>query len=192
MFGGKELSENDEWVQASIQFALDGFVGAQAIKKVPTILRPIAQYFIPALRNISAHHQAARRAAVPLLTRREKTGEEALDLLYWMAQEAKGDEADKDFIASILLKVSFAAIHTSAAAPSQLLYDLCAMPEYIGPLRREVESVLNIDGTVDKRGFHKLVKLDSIMKESQRLNPLLLGSLYLRRCKTFSWLTRVS
>lgn len=92
-----------------------------------------------------------------------------------MAQEAKGDEADKDFIASILLKVSFAAIHTSAAAPSQLLYDLCAMPEYIEPLRREVESVLNIDGTVDKRGFHKLVKLDSIMKESQRLNPLLLG-----------------
>ena len=63
---------------------------------------------------------------------------------------------------------------------------------YIEPLRREVESVLNMDGTVDKRGFHKLVKLDSIMKESQRLNPLLLGPLYLQLHKTFSWLTRVS
>ncbi|KAF2764143.1 putative cytochrome P450 [Teratosphaeria nubilosa] len=174
MFGGKELSENDEWVQASIQFALDGFIGAQAIKKYPVFLRPIAQYFIPALRNIAKHHRAAERAAVPLLARREQTGEQARDLLCWMAQDAKGHERDKKFIASILLKVSFAAIHTSAAAPSQLLYDLCCRREYIEPLRLEVESVLDIDGNVDKRGFDKLLKLDSIMKESQRLNPLLL------------------
>jgi cytochrome P450 len=175
MFGGKELSENDEWVQASIQFALDGFIGAQAIKKVPVVFRPIAQYFILALRKISRHHRAAQRAAVPLLTRREKDNEKALDLLYWMAQDAKGSEKDKDFLASILLKVSFAAIHTSAAAPSQLLYDLCTMPEYIEPLRREVESVLDIEGNVDKRGFNNMLKLDSIMKESQRHNPLLLS-----------------
>ncbi|KAF4556517.1 Cytochrome P450-like protein 93 [Elsinoe fawcettii] len=174
MFGGPELAENDEWVQASIQFAFDGFIGAQAIKKVPYFLRPIAQYFIPALRNITKHHRSAEKAAVPLLTRREVNDEKALDLLYWMAQDAKADEQDKKFLASILLKVSFAAIHTSAAAPSQLVYDLCAMPEYIEPLRREVESVLGSDGKVDKRGFNSMVKLDSIMKESQRHNPLLL------------------
>ncbi|TKX26518.1 cytochrome P450-like protein 1 [Elsinoe australis] len=174
MFGGPELSENDEWVQASIQFAFDGFIGAQAIKKVPYLLRPIAQYFIPALRNITKHHRSAEKVAVPLLTRRETNDEKALDLLYWMSKDAKGDEQDKKFIASILLKVSFAAIHTSAAAPSQLMFDLCSMPEYIEPLRQEVESVLDSDGKVDKRGFNSMVKLDSIMKESQRHNPLLL------------------
>ncbi|KAG8628254.1 hypothetical protein KVT40_004127 [Elsinoe batatas] len=174
MFGGSELSENDEWIQASINFALDGFIGAQAIKKVPYFLRPIAQYFIPALQNISEHHKSARTVAIPLLTRRERLQEKALDLLYWMAQDAKGKERDQAFLASILLKVSFAAIHTSAAAPSQLVFDLCAMPEYIEPLRREVESVLDSNGMVDKRGFNSMVKLDSIMKESQRHNPLLL------------------
>ena len=92
-----------------------------------------------------------------------------------MADQAQGSEKDKKFIAGILLKVSFAAIHTSAAAPSQLIFDLCAMPEYIEPLRREMETAMTPDGVIDKQGFVKLVKLDSIMKESQRFNPLLLS-----------------
>lgn len=175
MFGGKELSENDEWVQASIQFALDGFIGAQAIKKVPWMFRDIAQFFIPALRRIKQHHRAAEKACVPLLKRRELTGEKANDLLYWMAKDAKGDEKDPKFISSIMLKVSFAAIHTSAAAPSQLLYDLCQRPEYIEPLRQEVESLLDSDGRIGDRELNKMFKLDSIMKESQRHNPLLLS-----------------
>ena len=49
------------------------------------------------------------------------------------------------------------------------------MPEYVEPLRKEVESVLDPDGNIDKKSFGQLVKLDSIMKESQRFNPLLLS-----------------
>lgn len=92
-----------------------------------------------------------------------------------MADQAQGPEKDKKFLAGILLKVSFAAIHTSAAAPSQLIFELCAMPEYIEPLRRETEMAMAPNGIIDKQGFVKLVKLDSIMKESQRFNPLLLS-----------------
>ena len=175
MFGGTVLSENKEWIKASIAFAIDGFIGAQAIKKFPEPIKPIAQYFLPELRNIKKHYEAAERAAIPLLEQRERDGEKAMDLLYWMADQAQGSEKGKKFIAGILLKVSFAAIHTSAAAPSQLIYDLCAMPEYIEPLRREMETVMTPDGMIDKEGFSKLVKLDSIMKESQRFNPLLLS-----------------
>ena len=178
MFGGTILSENREWVQASIAFAIDGFIGAQAIKKYPEPLKPIGKYFIPEIRKIKRHYEAAERAAIPLLKQRERDGEKALDLLYWMADQAQGPEKDKKFIAGILLKVSFAAIHTSAAAPSQLIFDLCAMPEYIEPLRREMETAMTADGMIDKQGFVKLVKLDSIMKESQRFNPLLLSKSY--------------
>lgn len=92
-----------------------------------------------------------------------------------MAEDAKGDEKDLAFLASILLKVSFAAIHTSAAAPTQLLYDLCDMPEYIEPLRREIDQNLDENGFLGRQGFQGLTKLDSIMKESQQFNPLLLS-----------------
>ncbi|KAH0426614.1 cytochrome p450 [Colletotrichum camelliae] len=174
MFGGTTLSRNREWIQSSIDFATDGFIGAQALKKYPEFLKPVVARFIPAIQNIKNHYAAAERAAIPLLKERAANGTIAPDLLYWMAEDAKGDERDLAFLAGILLKVSFAAIHTSAAAPTQLLYDLCDMPEYIEPLRSEIEESLDENGFLGRQGFQGLTKLDSIMKESQRFNPLLL------------------
>ncbi|KAH6674969.1 putative cytochrome P450 [Halenospora varia] len=174
MFGGTTLSQNQEWINASIAFAIDGFHGAQKIKKFPEMLKPIAKYFIPEIRAIDNHYKAAEKAAIPLLQQRERTGEKAQDLLYWMAEQAKGSEQEKKFLAGILLKVSFAAIHTSAAAPTQLIYDLCSMPEYFQPLRDEIRTVSGEDGKISKMGFLQMPKMDSIMKESQRFNPLLL------------------
>ena len=115
MFGGPELSENAQWVNASIAFATDGFHGAQKIKKVPHFLQPLARYFIPELRSIAAHYREAEKAAIPILKRRQESGEKALDLLYWMSDQAKGSEKDMKFIAGILLKVD--AILVSAVPP---------------------------------------------------------------------------
>ncbi|KAI9739473.1 MAG: hypothetical protein M1818_005161 [Claussenomyces sp. TS43310] len=120
-------------------------------------------------------YEAAEKAAIPLLKERANTGDKALDLLYWMSEQAKGTEKGIKFIAGILLKVSFAAIHTNAAAPSQIIYDLCAMPKFVEPLRREINDLLNVDGTIPKSAFIKLARLDSIVKENQRINPLLLS-----------------
>ena len=118
MFGGTELSENAQWVNASIAFAVDGFHGAQKIKKFPHFLRPLAKYFIPEIRCIAAHYREAEKAAFPILKRRRETGEEALDLLYWMSDQAKGSEKDMKFIASILLKVN--AISGPAVSPGMV------------------------------------------------------------------------
>ena len=43
-----------------------------------------------------------------------------------MLNSTQGEEIDKVFIASIQLKLSLTAIHTSAAAPTQILYDFTA------------------------------------------------------------------
>lgn len=177
MFGGPTLSENKEWVQASIDFAVDGFIGAQKLKKIPSLFRSLAAPFMSEIRKIDGHYRAAEKAAIPLINERRRTGDKASDLLYWMDEQAEGPETDPKFLASILLKVSFAAIHTSAAAPSQLIFDLCEHPEYIPLLREEYENVLDRDGRINKQGFLQMPKLDSIMKESQRFNPLLLGKL---------------
>ncbi|KAI1325882.1 cytochrome P450 monooxygenase [Xylariaceae sp. FL0255] len=174
MFGGPTLSENKGWVQSSIDFALDGFIGAQKLKKVPIAFRSIAAYFTPEIKKIAGHYRSAEKAAIPLINERRRNGDRAPDLLYWMDEQAQGPETDPKFLASILLKVSFAAIHTSAAAPSQLIFDLCEHPEYIQPLREEYEKVLDSEGRISKQGYLQLPKLDSIMKESQRFNPLLL------------------
>ena len=180
MFGGAELSRNKEWVDATINFAVDGFIGAQAIKKYPHFIRPVVARQMPALTKIKDHAITAKRVIVPILKQREHLDPESkpADFLQWMVDNAKGEEAEKEFIASIQLKLSFAAIHTSAAAPTQILYDLCARPKYIQPLREEIERVMAEEGNVmSKQSLRKLVKMDSFMKESQRFNPLLLSKL---------------
>ena len=103
---------------------------------------------------------------------RDGPGNKPADFLQWMTDDAKGDEQDQTFIQ---LKMRFAAIHTSAATPMQLIYDLCMMPEYIGGLREEIESACATRSPTNKQALMQLPKLDSFMKESQRFNPLLLG-----------------
>jgi hypothetical protein len=65
-------------------------------------------------------------------------------------------------------------------ALSQVVFDLAARPEYIKGLREEIKEVLAEDGyDIDGEGFTKLKKssytklrkLDSFLKESQRLSP---------------------
>ena len=175
MFGGSQLSQNEEWVHSIIELGGDVFIAAQKIKRTPKILRPVAQYFIPELGKIKDHHATARRVIIPILKERETQPEKPSDFLQWMSNSALGPEKDKAFIASTLLKLSFDAIRTSAAALTQLLYDLCVMPQYIKPLRDEVQESLAEHGSFTKEALFRLDKLDSFMKESQRFNPLHLG-----------------
>ena len=53
------------------------------------------------------------------------------------------------------------------------LYDLVAHPEYIEPIREEIESIIAEDGW-SKASIMKMRKLESFMKESQRYSPLAL------------------
>ncbi|KAI0436184.1 cytochrome P450 [Xylaria telfairii] len=168
------VARNKEWVQASTHFAVDEFMRAQKLKKVPNVLRPIATYFTPEIRKITGHYRVAEKTTIPLVNERKRTGRRATDLLYWMDEKAKGAKTNPRFLASILLEVNFATIQTSAAAPSQLIFDLCKHPKYIQPLRENYERVLDSEGRINKWGYFQIPKFDSIVKESSRFNPLLL------------------
>ncbi|KAG6988956.1 ent-kaurene oxidase [Physcia stellaris] len=142
------------------------------LKDFPASLRPIAKHFIPALSKIFKHFALANALIVPIMNDRERTQKRSEDLLQWMMDNAEG--RSKSVLSAINLHVAFAAIHTSAVAVTHIIYDLCAMPEYVEPLRQEIEEALAAEGGPTKKAFLKMPKLDSFMRESQRLNPLLL------------------
>ena len=54
---------------------------------------------------------------------------------------------------------------------TQVLYRLLDNPEYIEPLRQEVEAVVAEDGWT-KAGLDKMHNIDSFIRESQRLDVL--------------------
>jgi cytochrome P450 len=49
-------------------------------------------------------------------------------------------------------------------------YYLAAFPEYMKPLREEIEEIIQREGWT-KAGIDQMSKLDSFIKESQRLHP---------------------
>ena len=177
MFGGVTLSRHHQWTKTMIDFTNYSFLAAQRLKDFPAVLRPVAKYFIPEVARLFKHFALANQLIVPILNERETAmqKQKPSDLLQWMAENAQG--RSKSTLAAITLHVAFAAIHTSAVAVSHILYDLCAMPEYVQPLREEIESALAAEGGLPtKKAFLRMSKLDSFMRESQRFNPLLLST----------------
>ena len=158
-----------------IDFTNDSFLAAQRLKDFPAMLRPVVKYFIPEVARLFQHFALANELIVPILNDREMMQQKPSDLLQWMSENAQG--RSKNTLSAITLHVAFAAIHTSAIAVTHILYDLCAMPEYVQPLREEIVTALAAEGGLPtKKAFQRMSKLDSFMRESQRFNPLLLST----------------
>ena len=133
--------------------------------------------------------QVARKHIKPLLREREQKkadmGEKGkpIDLLQMMTDGAKGPDSSHDFLSYATLAVSFASIHPIARSPAHLILDLCVHPEYIEPLREEVEMMLRDEGGMfTKAGLARLHKMDSVMKESRRLNPMVFSMCHACLC----------
>jgi cytochrome P450 len=113
------------------------------------------------------------RRAVP---ERKGLEEEPNDFLQWSLNQAKeiGDPHlwQTNTLALRVLLLNFASIHTSSFAITHVILDLvCSKKEYIDELREEITTVLAEHGGVwDKRALSKMEKLDSVMRESQRIN----------------------
>ncbi|RYP13363.1 hypothetical protein DL765_006904 [Monosporascus sp. GIB2] len=174
MFGGEALSSNEEWIQTTLTFAVDVFTGARKVKSLPGFLKPVFGPFIKEVQAIKAHYRFAEKTIRPILDRRRETGEEAKDLLYWLDSQAEDAHRRTWFLSDIMLKLSFASLHTSAAACAQLIFDLCEHPEYVPLLREEYAAVIAADGRLGKACLAKMPLMDSVLRESQRRNPLLL------------------
>jgi len=93
------------------------------------------------------------------------------DMLMWLMTEATGVERSIEGFARRMLIINFAAIHATSATITQVLYRLLANPEYLEPLREEVDAVIREEGWT-KAGIDKMYKIDSFLRETQRLDGL--------------------
>jgi cytochrome P450 len=104
---------------------------------------------------------------------------EHVDLLQWFIDAATEDQKqDPTFLAISQVNASLAAIHSTAIVVTNAIFDLATRPHYVEPLRAELQSLRDATGgTLVDMGLLRLPKLDSFLKESQRLNPLGLSKL---------------
>jgi hypothetical protein len=93
------------------------------------------------------------------------------DFLQWMMDTGIGEEQRPEKLAHRQLILILASVDTTTRAGAHAIYDMCARPEYFEPLREEIETVLREDGGWGKPTLTKMRKLDSFLRESQRLSP---------------------
>ncbi|KAI3337517.1 cytochrome P450 [Xylariaceae sp. AK1471] len=173
MAGGKALAHDPEWVTAAISYALTAFNASQKIKSLPwPVRRLVAPWLSEIRKDVPWCFSVAARVAIPILEHREQTGEEATDFLQFLKDNTKGAERENSFISHLLLMMAFASTHSSVLTIGALIYDLCAYPELVDIMREEYEGIVDKDGNIPRGGFNKMVKMDSIMKESQRISPI--------------------
>jgi len=181
IFVGTPLCLNRDYQKIALNYAVNVMKLAYILSVFPKLLKPIIARMFS---NIPSQVRQTMRFIEPMVNERfEKMDElgEAWedppnDLLMWLMNEAKGVERSLEGLARRLLFVNFASIHTTALVLTQVLCRLLSNPEYIEPLRREAEDAIAEEGWT-KAGIDKLRKLDSFLRETQRIDSLTLENM---------------
>ncbi|PPQ77969.1 hypothetical protein CVT26_005274 [Gymnopilus dilepis] len=173
VFVGLPLCRDPDYRQLNEQFTINVVIGARIINMFPKFLRPIVGRI---LTRVPASIKRAVEHLRPLieeqLVQEEKYGKNWPDkpnnLISWMLDEAKGPQRDVEDLAVRVLTINFAAIHTTTNAITNVLFNLAAYPEYVTPMREEVQAIIDAEGW-SKSSMAKMHKVDSFVKETQRL-----------------------
>ena len=181
IFLGPKEGRDEEWLRATVEYTKNLFLTGMALRFFPRLLRPFVAPLLPSYHHLWQNVATSRRIVGEIV--RERREIEAAkpadytkpaDILQWMMDAATGQEAEPEDLAQRMLILSVTSIHTTTLTMTQAIYDLCAHPEYLDPLRAEVVDVLRAEGGWGKLTVNHLRKMDSLLKESQRFNPAFL------------------
>ncbi|THH31099.1 hypothetical protein EUX98_g3096 [Antrodiella citrinella] len=172
IFVGLPLCRDPDFMSLNIEFTVDVVKSALMINLFPQFLRPLVGRL---LSPVPSKIRRAARHLKPVIEERYRMREQLgsdydgkpNDMLSWLMDEATGEEKKISALACRIL-TSF----------THALYQLAAHPEYVGPMREEIERVLKAEGWT-KQAMQNMRKVDSFMKESQRFNGL--GSIVMTR-----------
>ncbi|KAF5602836.1 ent-kaurene oxidase [Fusarium subglutinans] len=180
IFMGEELCRDEEWNRTSSEYTLLAFSYGGHLREYPRWLRPYIHWFLPQCWAIRAKLNEARQCLKPHIERRNAIKQKALsegkpcpfdDSLEWFEREYEKHDPAKEQIA-----VSIVAYHTTSDLLAETLLNLCQHPELFQKLREEIIAVLTAEGGLTKAAMYNLKLMDSVVKESQRLRPIILGA----------------
>lgn len=182
VFMGETVCRDPAWLDVSVNYTIDAFNAARALRMWPTVLRPLVHWFMPSCQKLRQHLAAARTIIAREVERRTQAKQIQIDgstphradALDWLDELSKAYGSVSD-PSREQVSLALAAIHTTSNLITNVVYDLAAYPEYIEPLREEIKAVLEGDGSLMKTSLLKLKLMDSVIKESQRINPVSIG-----------------
>ncbi|KXN83238.1 Ent-kaurene oxidase [Leucoagaricus sp. SymC.cos] len=188
-FTGLPLCRDPGYIQLQERFTLDVTIGARIINCFPDFLKPlVGRYLTTVPRSVERALAYLGPMVKERLTQADLHGSDwpdrPNDLISWLLESAQGYQREVRDIVLRILSINFAAIHTSTISFTQALYDLAIQPQYVAEMREEAEKVIREHGWT-KLAMQQMRKIDSFLKESQRLNSI--GALLMTRKTLKDW-----
>ena len=171
-FFGQDLSRNSEFLKAALDYPEHLLISAEILRFVPSCLAPL---IAPILMRKHRASKVLVNYLTPLVDerlRRSKSNyyspdEKPIDCIqFFVDANMHKEKWSARKIVQVILGIWFASVHQPALSLVYALDDLCDFPEYVEPLRRELERCYDTTSDVES-----LPLLDSFLKESARLHP---------------------
>lgn len=187
VFIGLPMCRDAALLDVGMSFAQDIPLVSTVLRFIWKPLRPLAALFltIPNRIHTNQFYKILRPEIQKRLTEYDArradpetkaADQEPNDFLQWSIKQAKTLDdpyfSKVDTLAGRVLLLNFASIHTSSFAITHVILDLASSKqEYVEELREEINTVLaEHGGQWNKRALAAMPKLDSVMRESQRVN----------------------
>lgn len=151
------------------------------LRLFPPWLHPFLFYILPSYWNGRSYLKSAKALLGPKLhnfitrndngswTTEDSEGES--NVLAWLAELAKGTDRNPDTLAHVEVLLALASVHTTLLRMVNVLYDLTANPQYLEELKLEIQRETESKEGWNNNSYSKLHKLDSVLRESQRMSP---------------------
>ncbi|KAG1757776.1 cytochrome P450 [Suillus lakei] len=179
LFVGLPLCRSPEFEALQQQFALQVVLRATLVNCFPKFAHPIIGRL---LTNTPSSIRRCMALLEPIVQERLQNIDQSRDewngppndMISWLIDVSDEEHRNLRSICLRILVLNFAALHTSAQSFTHALLNLATYPQYCTPLREEASAVINQDGWT-KAAMSRLNKMDSFLKESQRLSSTTLS-----------------
>ncbi|KAI1345530.1 cytochrome P450 [Xylaria sp. FL0043] len=180
---GSPYSSDPEWLHIAVEYTENLFRTVVVLRSIPVWMRPVVSRLLPSYWtgwSILRHGKKLLRPRIQELIDKNNTGTwqpendnpEDLNVLSWLSSMAKGRDRSADIIGHVMIMVALATVHTTLLRMVNVLYDVVdAGSELQQELLDEIQTVTRRGWNYSGNPYDALEKLDSVLRESQRLSP---------------------
>jgi hypothetical protein len=178
---GPELGADPRWTTAVQRFPMAIMIAVFASHAVPRVLRPLVAvpFFLPAWILYWYMQWLLHPTITKALQQRENgQGEDqspssyqGFPIVSWLMKRYKQEEQTAQQIIHDLIAASFESTASMAGTLYFILAELSLRPELVCELRQEILDHTDKNGRLPLTQLDELKKLDSVMRESSRVNP---------------------
>ncbi|KAI6040413.1 cytochrome P450 [Pisolithus marmoratus] len=185
VYVGLPLCRDPDWIELNSRFAIDWITDANILKMFPTFLAPFVSKILP---NAAGSIKRATKQLEPVIKERlrcmreyeDEWSDKPDDILQWLIDEKQ--ESSTRLFALRVLTINFASIYLISNTFTQVLYNLAAYPQYVEPLREEVDAIIQEHGWTAE-AIALMRKVDSFLAETLRHQGVLLVTIQRKAMK---------